>query len=423
MRVSQVEIEPVLKNAAEGKPTVDLRFGVAFEDFRKDEAGIVATLRDAARGITEEVRCDYLIGCDGGGSRVRELLDIKLEGSFRVAQRYMVHFRSNARDILQRWGIAWHYQSQFGTMIAQNDRDIWTLHTFQEPGVAAEHIDPSVVLRRFTGVPVQHEVLVANGWTPHLLAAQSYGDGLVFLAGDAAHQYIPTGGYGMNTGIGDAVDLGWKLAATIKGFGGPELLASYQAERRPVGLRNRDASGQHTKVRIAIAQIYKDTIADDGKLTAEQRAAMAARIAELGNAENESYGIEFGYNYDRSPIVAAEAGAHYPSDSLRYVPTTLPGVRLPSSFLQDGSALFDRLGAWLTLIDFGRGDREGFAQAARKVAVPLDVLALSEPQLERIYGQGMLLVRPDQHIAWRGSPHMQADAERVLRRVLGWGMT
>jgi 2-polyprenyl-6-methoxyphenol hydroxylase-like FAD-dependent oxidoreductase len=421
MRVSQVEIEPVLKKAAEEKPTVDVRFSLAFEDFREDEAGIVATLRDSASGITEEVRCDYLIGCDGGGSRVRELLDIQLEGSFRVAQRYMVHFRSNARDILQRWGIAWHYQSQFGTMIAQNDRDIWTLHTFHEPGVDAEHIDPSAVLRRFTGVPVQHDVLVANGWTPHLLAAQSYGDGRVFLAGDAAHQYIPTGGYGMNTGIGDAVDLGWKLAATIKGFGGPELLASYQAERRPVGLRNRDASGQHTKVRIAIAQIYKDTIADDGELTAEQRAAMAARIAELGNAENESYGIEFGYNYDRSPIIAAEAGAHYPSDSLRYVPTTLPGVRLPSSFLQDGSALFDRLGAWFTLIDFGRGDREGFVQAAKKAAVPLDVLALSEPELVRIYGQGILLVRPDQHIAWRGSPHVQADAERVLRRALGWG--
>jgi len=221
MRVSQVEIEPVLKKAAEEKPTVDVRFGVAFEDFRSDEAGVIATLRDSAQGITEELSCDYLIGCDGGGSRVRDLLGIKLEGSFRVAQRYMVHFHSNARDILQRWGIAWHYQSQFGTMIAQNDRDIWTLHSFQGSGVAAEHVDPAAVLRRFTGVPVEHEVLVANGWTPHLLVAQSYRDGRVFIAGDAAHQYIPTGGYGMNTGIGDAVDLGWKLAATIKGFGGP----------------------------------------------------------------------------------------------------------------------------------------------------------------------------------------------------------
>jgi hypothetical protein len=334
----------------------------------------------------------------------------------------MVHFHSNARDILQRWGIAWHYQSQFGTMIAQNDRDIWTLHSFQGSGVAAEHVDPAAVLRRFTGVPVEHEVLVANGWTPHLLVAQSYRDGRVFIAGDAAHQYIPTGGYGMNTGIGDAVDLGWKLAATIKGFGGPELLASYEVERRPVGLRNRDASGQHTKVRIAIAQLYRDNVADGEEPTAGQRAAIAARIAELGNAENESYGIEFGYNYDRSSIVALEAGARYPSDSLRYVPTTLPGARLPSSFLQDGSAIFDKLGKWFTLIDFGRGDREDFVQAAKKAAVPLDVLALSEPKLERIYGNVMLLVRPDQHIAWRGSPNIRANAERVLRRALGWDM-
>jgi 2-polyprenyl-6-methoxyphenol hydroxylase-like FAD-dependent oxidoreductase len=421
--VSQVEIEPVLKDAADEQPLAEVRFGVAFEDFQQDGTGVVATLRATDRGTTENLRCDYLIGCDGGGSRVRELLDIKLDGAFSVAQRYMVHFRSTALQVLQRWGIAWHYQSMFGTLIAQNDRDIWTLQTFRDPATAPETIDPSAALRRFSGTPFEHEVLVANAWTPHLLLAESYGRQRVFLAGDAAHQYIPTGGYGMNTGIGDAVDLGWKLAATLKGFGGPALLRSYEAERHPVGLRNREASGAHTKVRLAIAQVYRDNFPDDTEPTAEQRARVASRIAELGNAENESFGIEFGYSYNRSAIVAVETGADYPDDSVHYVPTTLPGVRLPSSFLDDGSALFDRLGPWFTLIDFGNGDVDGFVQAARKVAVPLQVLSLQEPELESIYGRTMLLIRPDQHIAWRGTSGAPVDAERVLSRAFGWQMT
>ena len=186
-----------------------------------------------------------------------------------------------------------------------------------------------------------------------------------------------------------------------------------------MGLRNREASGAHTKVRLAIAQVYRENFPDDTEPTAEQRLRVSSRIAELGNAENESFGIEFGYHYGRSPIVAVETGAAYPDDSLHYVPTTLPGVRLPSSFLRDGSALFDQLGPWFTLIDFGKGNVDGFVQAARKAAVPLELLSLQEPELEPIYGKMMLLVRPDQHIAWRGTSGAPADAERVLSRALG----
>ena len=306
----------------------------------------------------------YLAGCDGGGSRVRELLQIALDGTPRVALRFMVHFRSTARHVLQRWGIAWHYQSPFGTLIAQNDDDIWTLHARPAADAAPEHLDPVELLTTFCGASFEHEILVANAWTPHLLLAQSYGRRRVFLAGDAAHQYIPTGGYGMNTGIADAVDLGWKLAATLLRFGGPELLQSYETERRPVGLRNREASAGHTKVRLAIAECYRNAFGSGPSIGDARRAELSAAIAGLGNAENESMGIEFGYVYDGSPIVASEAGAVPPSDPLRYVPTTMPGARLPSTFLQDGSALFDRLGPWFTLVNFGAMDVSPLVSAA-----------------------------------------------------------
>jgi len=419
MRVSQVEIEPVLKRAAEGCSSVDVRFGVAFEDFRADADGVTATLWNSATGETEEVRCAYLAGCDGGGSRVREVLQIALDGTPRTALRFMVHFRSTAHDVLQRWGIAWHYQSPLGTLIAQNDHDIWTLHARLEEGTAVDQIDPAALLTRFCGTSFDHKILVANAWTPHLLLAQAYGRGRVFLAGDAAHQYIPTGGYGMNTGIGDAVDLGWKLAATLLGFGGPELLASYEAERRPVGFRNREASAGHTKVRIEIAKCYRDARALEDELDDARRAELAKAIADLGNAENESWGIEFGYVYDRSPIVAREDGATPPSDPVRYMPTTMPGARLPSTFLEDGSALFDRLGPWFTLVNFGAMDVGPLVSAAERSGVPLQVLTLREPALERVYGRDALLVRPDHHIAWRGSDMTVADGARILARALG----
>ena len=253
--------------------------------------------------------------------------------------------------------------------------------------------------------------------------AQRYRKGRVFLAGDAAHQYIPTGGYGMNTGIGDACDLGWKVAALVLGFGGPALLAAYDAERRPVGLRNRQASGAHTEVRMAIAQAYADAGDSVYETSAEsdgRRAALAARIATLGNAENESYGIELGYAYPRSPIVCAETDAEISDDPVRYVPTTAPGARLPSIFLADGSALFDRLGRWFTLIAFGGAPDTELVKAAMRLGMPLEVLRIDQPDLQHIYQAPQVLVRPDQHVAWRG-PNAGEDADAIIARCLGWG--
>jgi hypothetical protein len=225
----------------------------------------------------------------------------------------------------------------------------------------------------------------------------------------------------MNTGIADAVDLGWKLAASLLGFGGPELLESYDHERRPVGLRNREASAAHTGVRIKVGECYKAALDEDGSSSDARRAELSARIAGLGNAENESFGIEFGYVYDRSPIVASEAGAVPPSDPLHYLPATMPGARLPSIFLSDGSALFDRLGPWFTLVSFGDLDEAPLVSAARRMGVPLQVLSLREPALAQIYGRDAFLVRPDQHIAWRGSETSTVDGAKILARALGWG--
>lgn len=402
MRVSQVMIEPVLREAILHHPFVEARWSVGFEDFVQDGEGVTATLRHSETGATEQVRCDYLAGCDGGSSIVRERLGIALEGKAAVAHRYMIHFQSDARELLQAFGVAWHYQTDKGTLIAQDDKDTWTLQTRPPPdvapNVAPDAIDPNPLLDAWAGRAFPRKILVANPWFTHLLVAEGYGQGHVFLAGDAAHQYIPTGGYGMNTGIGDAIDLGWKLASAVKGIAAPGLLASYERERRPVGLRNRAASGRHTDVRIKIGELYQRE---------RDLNALARGIAALGNAENESWGIEFGYRYD---------GVE--GDPLVYEPTTAPGARLPSTFLRDGSALYDKLGPWFTLLRFGDADPSPLIDSA---PAPLETVIVDDPALAPIYEAKLVLVRPDTHVAWRGNAC--PDGAAAWRRVLNGELT
>lgn len=421
MRVSQVVIEPALRTAIEAQPLVDVRFGVEFMELAQDGDGVTAVLRDRAGKGESTVRCRYLAGCDGGSSRVRDCLGIALEGETRIMQRYMVHFRSPRQDLLMRWGRAWHYQSPLGTLIAQNDRDVWTLHARLPAGVDPKTVDPVALVTGFVGAPIELEVLVANPWVPHLVVANAYQQGRVFLAGDAAHQYIPTGGYGMNTGVCEAFDLGWKLAATLKGFGGPGLTASYEPERRPVALRNCAAARRHAGVRGEIAALYSPALVASGQEGEAARATAAAQIAHIGNLENESWGIEFGYAYRDSPIVAAEPDARWIDDPVTYHPTTAPGARLPSVFLRDGTSLYDHLGPWFTVLVTGSGNADGLLRAARESGVPAVEARLDDPELAPLYEAEVLLVRPDHHVAWRGKvPQSEAEATRIVRHALGW---
>jgi 2-polyprenyl-6-methoxyphenol hydroxylase-like FAD-dependent oxidoreductase len=396
MRISQVVLEPVLRDLIRERANATVRYGWAVESFTADADGVTTTIRHG--DATETVRSKYLIGCDGAHSVVREGLGIGLEGVAATRPRFQIHFRSEARDVLQRWGIAWHYQSgPFGVMICQDDREIWTLNALVPQG---EEPNPKALLRRFLGTDIDCEILQANPWTANLLVAESYGRGRVFIAGDAAHQYIPTGGYGMNTGVADAYDLAWKLAAMHDGWGGPNLLASYEAERRPVGLRNRDASRFHAETKQKIIDAWHVD-------TDTARAKLAERIEAIGNAENESLGIELGYRYDDSPIVCAEPGA-LPPDLVTYRPTARPGARAPNLFLSDGSALHDLFGPGFTLLDFrGKG--------ATVLGVPIKTLRIDDANARRLYERDLVLVRPDQHVAWRGD----ALPQEVIFRAAG----
>ena len=420
LRVSQVQIEPVLKAAIDENPLIDVRFNHRFEGFVENGAdGVIAQIVHSDTEEVTEVRSRFLAGCDGGGSRVRRRLGIELEGEENVAGAYMVHFRTDDRALLQRWGPIYHLQNGGGTIIAQNDRDIYTLQAWLLPGMDPDQMTPEGVLEGWVGTHFDYEILQANPWFAHFVVAEKYRENSTLLAGDSAHQFIPTGGYGMNSGIADSAALSWVLAARIQGWGGERLLDAYDLERRPTAWWHLEASRRHMGVRIQISQIYAEAgdLLGDGPDADARRAEVARKIQELGNAENESWGVEYGYRYDQSPVIAHEPNAPE-IDPLTYAPTTWPGSRLPHVFLKDGTALFDKLGLFFTLVVVDDADTAPLERAASDLGVPLGVLKLRQPELSAIYERNLLLVRPDQHVAWRGD-ELPADPRALLELVVG----
>lgn len=448
MRVSQAILEPALKEILETRTSIDVRYGWALQSFRQDGAGVDAVINCSATGETRTVRADYLAGCDGAGSIVRRGLgitlhdiDIRLTAAREIGLRkvltgtarafveqrqtpmdgrvYMVHFTSPAREMLERFGTTWHTQSPEGwTLISQNDRDTWTLHTLIGMGVKTEDIDPKQFLFARLGIEFACDIIVANEWRPRLSLADSYGHGRVWLAGDSAHQVVPNGGYGMNTGVGDAVGLGWALAAVVNGWGGPRLLSAYAAERRGVGIANRDASARHTLVRLAIQMANRASLSGQDWAGDRDRARLGREILDLGNLENEADGIEYGYRYHNSPVICAELGHPPVNPAHRYIPSTVPGARPPSVFLPDGTALFDLFGPGFTLLRFADIDVTDVVSAAADHGVPLTVVDVRDPHTRKLYERDLVLIRPDQHVAWRGNSG-PVDAMALIDRVRG----
>jgi 2-polyprenyl-6-methoxyphenol hydroxylase-like FAD-dependent oxidoreductase len=418
MRMSQVVLEPVLRDLLSTSPLVEARYGWALESLVQDATGVSAEIRELDTGRRETVRSALLAGCDGGWSQVRQSLGIECEGRWNILPFYMVHFRTPSGRALQPHGIAWHYQWPLGgTLIAQDDEEIFTLHVVLPPGADPGSVDPQKLLYESLGFEIPCEILQANPWSPHLVVADRYGEGRVWMAGDSVHQYIPTGGYGMNTGVCDAVDLAWKFAAVLRGWGGPRLLASIEVERRPIALVNRDIAGRHMDVRLKILERYSAAIHQDTAEGASARAAYGDFIRDLGNAENESLGIELGYRYRNSPILCAE-----PDEPewqlLNYVPSTWPGSRAPHVFLESGDALFDRFGPDFTLLRFADIDTSGLSNAAQARGMPMTVLDIRDANARRIYERDLVLVRPDQHVGWRADA-LPEDPFFVIDRLRG----
>lgn len=415
--VSQYTLEPLLKSVAETMPHVDVRYGCELVAFEQDEASVRAQVRNQD-GSTATIKALHLVGCDGGSSTVRKQLGIKLQGEANIGQLRQALYRCD--DLFERIPIGkgrhYHVADEQATfLIVQDSTRHFTLHS-----VVENDADMATMFEKTVAMPVKYEMLYVGQWKQNLLLADSYGKGRVFLAGDAVHLVVPTGGLGMNTGVGDAIDLSWKLAATLQGWGGSNLLGSYEAERRQIGERNVAASRYASLGRRRWRAAYRPNIRDDTPEGDETRANLA-RIADVEQRKtNEMIGAELGYRYVGSPIICSEPGEGPADDFMNYVPTTWPGARLPHLWLKDGTAVQDHIGDGFTLLRLGgtEADTSGLERSLKAYGAPLKVLDIDDEPAREIYGYDLLLIRADMHVVWRGN-RLPESPKRVATIATG----
>jgi 2-polyprenyl-6-methoxyphenol hydroxylase-like FAD-dependent oxidoreductase len=419
--ISQYTLEPLLKARAELIPSITVRYGTECVKFRQDLSGVSVVAR-GPDGAVEHIEAAYLVGCDGGASQIRKQLGIQLRGEGNITKlRQALYLCDELYDRLPLGtgpGRGRHYlsvDSHGSFLIMQDSRRHWTVHATADTDEEMRHRFEQMV-----GVPVKYEMLYCGEWRQNLLLADRYASGRVFLAGDAVHLMIPTGGLGMNTGVGDAFDLSWKLAGTLAGWGGPLLLQSYEVERRQVGERNIGAS------RYAALGYRKWRSRCGPALYGETPEGLEARedlvaVADVEQRKvNEMIGAELGYRYVDSPIIDNVPGG--PEQLFRdYRPTTWPGARLPHAWLEAVAVqdLIPKDGYTLLRLNPAH-DIAPLKTAFEARGAPLTVLDLPEHPVRAVYDRDLLLLRPDMHVTWRDN-RVPGNPEELVAIATGHG--
>ncbi len=423
-RCPQNMFDPILRDFASSQQSVTLRYRTRLASFTQDADQVTGVVDNLESGTQETITARYLVGCDGARSLTRETLGIRMLGNPVLTYTTNVIFRCPHLLALHDKGKAYRHifigpEGTWSTIVAINGRDQWRFSLIGGSEQREYSIpDIEAAIRRAVGRDFDFEILSVLPWVRRELVAETYRNGHGFIAGDAAHAMSPTGGFGMNTGIGDAVDLSWKLAATLEGWGGDALLDSYSVERQPVGARNvREASGN---LRRMLDVPHHADLLDDTPQAAAKREKLGREFTETMRREWHTLGIHLGYRYEGSPICWPDGSAMPPDEPNSYVPTARPGHRAPHAWLPDGRSTLDLFGRGFTLLGFGADANEAAAllDAARQRKVPMSFAAIAEPQVAALYERKFVLVRPDGHVAWRGD-RMPEDPLGLIEVVRG----
>jgi 2-polyprenyl-6-methoxyphenol hydroxylase-like FAD-dependent oxidoreductase len=434
LRANQMYVEAFLLDHARTRPNINIRFGWTVDKFEEDDQGVTLQAEQAGGKARETWRTQYLAGCDGGRSFVRRSLALRYNGFAKLDSPHYggrmnaTYFRAPTLypdHLAKRPG--WNYwvinPEQRCVIITLNDPDQFLMFSKgSDEGIPPTDEGMSAFVRRAVGADLPLKILGHWPWTAGVaLVAERCLAGRVALAGDAAHLFTPTGGFGMNTGMDDASNLAWKLAAMVQGWGGAGLLPSYETERRPIAERNTVAARELNKHLIAMPA--PPEMEDDTPAGATARRQASAHLATMGE-EFASIGVQLGARYDGSPIVA-EDGVPPPDEYATYTPSGVPGGRAPHYWLGQGrgygDSLFDRFGRGFTLLRFnGNADTSPIEAAARQRRVPLTVLDVPAADARELYGRDLALIRPDQYVAWRGDA-APSDPDKLIARLIGAG--
>jgi 2-polyprenyl-6-methoxyphenol hydroxylase-like FAD-dependent oxidoreductase len=425
-RCAQTLFDPILRRFAGGLAAVRMRYGCKLVALEQDAERVTATLEDAATGRTERVTAAYLVGCDGAGSFVRRALGIETVGLERSARSMNIFFECDDLFSVHDKGpiLMFHLlrEDGGGLLTTIDGRRQWRLSSDDFPAdYVPSEADAARRVRRAVGADFPFQITAIVVWARRHVIAERYRAGRAFLAGDAAHQLTNAGGFGMNTGIGDALDLSWKLEAAVAGWAGPRLLDSYEAERRPIGVRNIEearANMADTRGLPVAPEIDEDS--EEGE-RCRQRVRDAIFARNLHRIEINP-GIELGYRYEGSPVIVADGTPPPPIETTTYTQIARPGSRAPHAWLDGngGRSTIDAFGRGFVLMTWrADGDTAPIADAAQARGAPL-AIAKGPPEAAELYGNRLVLVRPDGHVAWRGDK-APADPLALIDTVRGAG--
>jgi len=423
-RVSQKYVEQVLRRHAEALPGISINYGWRLTDFVEGDSVVTARVAQVDGNDVRQITSRYLVGADGARSSVRGQLGIGWTGETGVirdffgGRMYAIYLSApQFYDLVPHrpaWMSVTFNRDRRAFMAAVDGRGEFAFHTQLRDGEDERAIDEAAALAMFrsaVGVEIDAKILSRDGWTAgHALVAESLRRGRIFLGGDAVHLFTPSGGLGYNTAVEDAVNLGWKLAAAIKGVAGPLLLDSYELERRPAAIRNTGYARSFAESLGGL--LPKPGLEDESPLGEQLRRDAGEFLERHGRAEFNIPGITFGTRYTGSPIVFTD-GSEAPSDSASsYKPTASPGGRAPHLWLGENRSLYDTFGFEWTLLRLGPKPPSAarLLHAARQAGLDLRVVDVPSSEARELYETPLALIRPDQMVAWRGSSDAEGDA-------------
>jgi 2-polyprenyl-6-methoxyphenol hydroxylase-like FAD-dependent oxidoreductase len=427
-RCPQNFFDPVLQRFARRSPSVSLQFNSELVSFEDRGEYVEALVRDVKSGETRTMRASYLVGCDGGASKVRQSLGIEMLGDAVLTYTTNVIFRCDGLEQLHDKKPGYRFifigpEGTWATLVAINGRDQWRFSLIGDAEKRTlTEAEARAAIIRAVGRPFEFEILSMLTWVRRQLVARHYGKGRVFLAGDAAHLTSPTGGFGMNTGLLDAVNLSWKLAAVIQGWGGEHLLASYESEQLPVAVRNVGEATENLRRMLSPRILRPDpkVFEGDGPEAEAARLEYGQRYTEMMRREWFSIGVHLGYVYEGSPIVVPDGTPRPPLQTSTYTPTSRPGSRAPHAWIGEGKSTLDLFGEGFVLLRFGANPPPARAlqDAAAAVHMPLRIVDINDAEASRLYERRLVLVRPDGQVAWRGDA-LPDDVATLVDTVRG----
>ena len=427
-RINQIFLEPVLFAHAQAMPGVRILNRTRIDAVSQDADHAVATGVDLDSGAAVRIRCDYLVGCDGGRSMVRGAIGASLQGTAVVGRVQSTYFRAPALLGLLQHTPAWATFAlnprRCGNVYAIDGHETWLLHNYLNADETEfDSVDRDWAIRTILGVgpDFHYEILTKEDWIGRRLVADRFRDRRMFICGDAAHLWVPMAGYGMNAGIADAMNLSWQLAARLKGWGAEAVLSGYQTERQPITEQVSQFAMNHALALQKQREGVPANIEAQDEAGARARAQAGQALYELNVNQYCCGGLNFGYFYDHSALIAYDGEAAPAYSMAGFTPSTVPGCRTPHFRFEDGSSLYDLLGDDYTLLRRDRSiDTTALEQAARQRGVPLVVLDIDTPAAHALYPQRLVLSRPDQHVAWRGDA-LPADPLALVDRIRGAG--